>query len=169
METIYLSGRSDQDHRHVSNLALNMLFKASNKNLRKVQTALGIYTTGVPTQVITLLSQYGSSVGFGALMESPAMHQKERLRALGQTITDKQLVFVYNNINVHQTKNQLRIDRNQQYNGICGFVARAIDDRAVPTRESLHPERLVDIDCDFFAMQSDDSEYYAIVLAPRPA
>jgi hypothetical protein len=73
-----------------------MLFKASNKNLRKVQTALGMYlhTTGVPTQVITLLSPCGSSVGCKSLdhiMESLAMHQKERLRALGQTITDKQL------------------------------------------------------------------------------
>jgi hypothetical protein len=74
-----------------------MLFKASNKSLRKVQTALGVYlhTTGVPTQVITLLSQYGLSVGCKSLehiMESLATHQKERLRALGQTITDKQLV-----------------------------------------------------------------------------
>jgi hypothetical protein len=123
--------------------------------------------------VITLLGQYGLSVSCKSLeqiMESLAIHQKERLRAIGRTITDKQLVIVYDNINVHQTKNQVRIDnRNQQYNGICGFVARAIGDRAVPTRESLHPERLVDIDCDFFAMRPDDTEYQAIVLAPRPA
>jgi len=102
-------------------------------------------------------------------MESLAMHQKGRLRALGRDMTEKQLVVVYDNINIHQTKNQLRIDnQNQQFNGICGFVARAIGDRAVPTRESLHPERLVDIDNDFIAMQPNDSEYYAIVLAPCP-
>ena len=147
-----------------------MLFKASNRNLRKVQTMIGVYlhTTGVPTQVITLLSQYGLSVGCKSLeciMESLAKHQKQRLRVLGQTITDKQLVIVYDNINILQTKNQLRIDnRNQQFNGICGFVARAVGDRTVPTRDSLHPERLVNMDSSFFAMNPADSEYYAIVL-----
>ena len=46
-----------------------MLFKASNKNLRKVQTVTGVYlhTTGVSTKVVTLLSQYGLSVGYKAL------------------------------------------------------------------------------------------------------
>jgi hypothetical protein len=160
-----------QDHYHISTLALNMLFKASNTNLRKVQTVIGVYlhTTGVPTQVITLLSQYGLSVGCKALeriMESLAGHQKERLRALGRTMTDKQLVIVYDNINIHQTKNQLRSDnRNQQFNGICGFVAQAIGGRTVPTRESLHPDKLTDVDPSFFSMQPDDEEYYAIVLA----
>ena len=148
-----------------------MLFKASNTNLRKVQTVIGVYlhTTGVPTQVITLLSQYGLSVGCKALetiMESLARHQKERLRALGQTMTDQQLVIVYDNINIHQTKNQLRIDnRNQQFNGICGFVAQAIGGRTVPTRDSLHPEKLTDVDPSFWSMQSDDDEYYEIVIA----
>lgn len=160
-----------QDHHHISALALNMLFKASNTNLRKVQTVIGVYlhTTGVPTQVITLLSQYGLSVGCKALetiMESLARHQKERLRALGQTMTDQQLVIVYDNINIHQTKNQLRIDnRNQQFNGICGFVAQAIGGRTVPTRDSLHPEKLTDVDPSFWSMQSDDDEYYEIVIA----
>jgi hypothetical protein len=51
----------------------------------------------VPTQVITLLSQYGISVGLDALetiTESLAKDQAERLKALGRQMTDEQLVIV---------------------------------------------------------------------------
>jgi hypothetical protein len=66
-----------------------MLFKARNKNLRAVQTVIGVYlhANGVPTQVITLLSQYGISVGLDSLetiMESLDKDQVERLKALGR-------------------------------------------------------------------------------------
>jgi hypothetical protein len=48
---------------------LNMLFKARNEALRAVQTVICVYlhANGVPTQVTTLLSQYGISVGLDAL------------------------------------------------------------------------------------------------------
>jgi uncharacterized protein YqgV (UPF0045/DUF77 family) len=141
-----LANRTNPDVHHISTLALNMLFKARNKNLRAVQTVIGVYlhANGVPTQVITLLSQYGISVGLDSLktiMESLAKDQVERLKALGRQIADEQLVIVYDNINVHEKVNQLRVDnRNHQFNGITGFVARAIGGRPVPARDSIHAE-----------------------------
>ena len=72
-----LANRTNPDVHHISTLALNMLFKARNKNLRAVQTVICVYlhANGVPTQVITLLSQYEISVGLDSLetiMESLA-------------------------------------------------------------------------------------------------
>ena len=102
-----LANRLNPDVHHIPTLALNMLFKTRNKDLRAVQTVvIGVYlhTNGVPTQVITLLSQYGIGVGLDALetiTESLAKDQVERLKALGRRMTDEQLVIVYDNINVH--------------------------------------------------------------------
>jgi hypothetical protein len=80
MEIVYSFGKSGQPG------SSSYFYLCSNKNLRKVQTMIGVYlhTTSVPIQVITLLSQYGLSVDCKSLehiMESLAKHQKERLRA----------------------------------------------------------------------------------------
>ena len=166
-----LANRLNPDVHHIPTLALNMLFKARNKDLRAVQTVIGVYlhANGVPTQVITLLSQYGISVGLDALetiTESLAKDQVERLKALGRRMTDEQLVIVYDNINIHEKVNQLRVDnKNHQFNGITGFVAKAIGGRPVPTRDSIHRERLHGLDNDF-SLTDDDSKYYKIVRLP---
>lgn len=106
-----LANPTNPDVHHISTLALNMLFKARNRNLRAVQTVIGVYlhANGVPTQVITLLSQYGISVGLDSLetiMESLAKDQVDKLKTLGRQMADKQLVIVYDNINVHEKVNQ---------------------------------------------------------------
>ena len=63
--------------------------------------------------------------------------------------------------------NQLRIDnKNHQFNGITGFVAKAIGGRPVPTRDSIHAEMLDGLDNEFFSMTEDDSKYYEIVRLP---
>jgi hypothetical protein len=146
-----------------------MLFRARNKALRAVQTVIGVYlhANGVPTQVITLLSQYGISVGLESLetiMETLAKDQVERLKALGRQMTEKQLVIVYDNINLHEKVNQLRADnQNHQFNGITGFVAKAIGGRPVPSRDSIHAEMLDGLDNEVFSLTEHDSEYYEIV------
>ena len=98
-----MANRSNPDVHHIPTLALNMLFKARNKDLCAVQTVIGVYlhANGVPTQVISLLSQYGISVGLKSLetiMESLAKDQIERLKALGRQMTTEQLVIVYDNM-----------------------------------------------------------------------
>jgi len=83
-----LADRTKPDVHHIPTLAMNMLFKARNKDLRAVQTVVGVYlhANGVPTQVIALLSQYGISVGLKSLetiMESLAKDQAESSKPSG--------------------------------------------------------------------------------------
>lgn len=150
-------------------MALNMLFKTRTRSLRAVQTAMGVYlhANGVPTQVITLLSQYGISVGLDSLdtiMASLAEDQDKKLKSLGLEMTKKQLVIVYDNINIHEHVNQLRTDnQNKQFNGITGFLAKAVGDRPIPNRDSYHLSILDELDNGIFTLTEDDSKYYGIV------
>jgi len=157
------------NNRHIPTLALNMLFYANNEGHRRFQTTIGVYlhTSGVPTRVIEALSQYGISVGLDSLesiMENLAKDQTARLLAYGREMTTRQLTICYDNINIHEKKNQLRTDnKNHQYNGITGFVATAIGGRPPPTRDSICPPP--EIDPSLFSMREQDSEYYEIVRA----
>ena len=150
-----LTNRTNPDVHHIQTLALNMLFKASNKNLRAVQTVIGVYlhANKVPTQVITLLSQYGISVGLDSLktiMESLTKDQVERLKALGRQMADEQLTIVYDNT----------VDnKNHQCNGITGFVARAVGGQPVLARDSIHAE-LEEVH-NSLAVTENDSKYYS--------
>jgi hypothetical protein len=167
-----LAGRTNPDIHHIPTLALSMLFRARNKSLCALQTVIGVYlhANGVPTHVITQLSQYGISVGLRSLekiMDALANDQKERLKQQGHRMTEEQLVIVYDNINVYEKVNQLRTDNQpHQFNGITGFVARAIGGRPVPTRDSIHPELLNGLDNSVFSLTEDDSKYYRIVRLP---
>jgi len=130
---------------------------------------MGVYlhANGVPTQVITLLSQYGISVGLDSLdtiMASLAEDQDKKLKSLGLEMTKKQLVIVYDNINIHEHVNQLRTDnQNKQFNGITGFLAKAVGDRPIPNRDSYHLSILDELDNGIFTLTEDDSKYYGIV------
>jgi len=158
------------DKRHIHTLALSMLFYANNERHQRFQMIIGAYlhASGVPTRVIEVLSQYGISVGLRCLesvMETLAKDQTARLLAHGQEMTTRQLTICYDNINIHEKKNQLRTDnKNHQYNGITGFVATAIGGRPPPTRDSICPPP--GIDPSLFSMRELDSRYFEIVCAP---